>query len=471
MVCFNCGAELNRNDFCTSCGADVKTYKKIMSFANLYYNEALERVHVRDLSGAVESLRQCLKLDKNHVDARNLLGLVYFEMGEVVEAFIQWVISKNLRPTKNIADNYINAIQNNPEGLESLSASIKKYNMALDDCYRGCLDVGMIAVKAAILCNPNFVKARQLKALMHIQAERKSEYVEARKELLKCKEIDVGNTTTLRYLSVVESLLNIDGNLHEPKNKKYLKNDSVSYSIGNETIIQPKVSRVSQTSSTIINIVIGFAIGIAAACLLILPARVAAAKEGVDDSLKVANEQLDSKTAEIAELDQNVKSLEAQNAKLNSQLEMYIGEDGTATAMDSLLGAVSSYLNSPEDSATVAEYLDKIDADTLSQTSETFNAVYNMLLTKVGGEVGGNYYDSGMKAYQAENYEEAVLNLTKAYAYDSSNEDALFNLGNAYRKLGDTINALDTYSKVIELFPDTERATRAQQYINELNVD
>ena len=29
-----------------------------------------------------------------NIDARNLLGLVYFETGEVVEALTEWVISK-----------------------------------------------------------------------------------------------------------------------------------------------------------------------------------------------------------------------------------------------------------------------------------------------------------------------------------------------------------------------------------------
>ncbi|MDD6202262.1 MAG: hypothetical protein PUB13_04895, partial [Lachnospiraceae bacterium] len=62
MRCFNCGANLTQHDFCTNCGADVARYKKIMGAANLYYNEGLEKASVRDLSGAIVSLRQCLKL-------------------------------------------------------------------------------------------------------------------------------------------------------------------------------------------------------------------------------------------------------------------------------------------------------------------------------------------------------------------------------------------------------------------------
>ena len=92
MNCYNCGALLTENDFCTSCGADVRHYKKIIGFSNMYYNDGLEKANVRDLSGAVRSLRECLKLNKFHIDARNLLGLIYFEMGETVNALSEWVL-------------------------------------------------------------------------------------------------------------------------------------------------------------------------------------------------------------------------------------------------------------------------------------------------------------------------------------------------------------------------------------------
>ena len=136
MNCYNCGAELTEHDFCTNCGADVARYKKVVSVSNFYYNDGLEKANVRDLSGAVVSLTECLKLNKMNIEARNLLGLVYFEMGETVDALSEWVISKNLQPEKNIADAYIEAVQNSPSQLENLNQAIKKYNQALEMCIR-----------------------------------------------------------------------------------------------------------------------------------------------------------------------------------------------------------------------------------------------------------------------------------------------------------------------------------------------
>lgn len=66
--------------------------------------------------------------DKRNIQARNLLGLVYFETGEVVSALSEWVISKNLQPTRNQASEYINKLQANPNKLAAINETIKKYN-------------------------------------------------------------------------------------------------------------------------------------------------------------------------------------------------------------------------------------------------------------------------------------------------------------------------------------------------------
>ena len=131
MKCFNCGAELTNSDYCERCGADVSRYRRLIRLSNAYYNEGLEKARVRDLSGASISLRQSLKINKKNTDARNLLGLVYFEMGEMVDALSHWIISKNFQGEKNLADEYIESVQNSPARLEAINTTIKKYNQSL----------------------------------------------------------------------------------------------------------------------------------------------------------------------------------------------------------------------------------------------------------------------------------------------------------------------------------------------------
>ena len=457
---------MTEHDFCTNCGADVARYKRIMSTANLYYNDALERASVRDLSGAIENLRQCLKLNKNHVEARNLLGLVYFEMGEAVAAMSEWVISKNLCPTKNIADDYLNMMQNDPSTLESISQTIKKFNQALAYCYQDSLDLAVIQLKKVISMNPKFVQAHQLLALLYIRAEKWSD---AKRELEKCRRVDVNNTITLRYLQEVDSMLEVENESGVSNRKKSV--DTVKYLRGNETIIQPLNERDSKGMATLGNIVVGIIIGLAAACFLILPARVQSAKQGIDEELKTVNEEMDAKTAKIAELEQDVKTLTGEKEKLQAELVGYTGEDGKLSALDNLLYAAYLYMMDSTDTSSVAGYLDLIDEDMAATAGEAFENVYNYLRSAVGTSVGKSYYDTGMEAYQNESYEEAIDYLSKAFTYDNTNGEALYNLGNAYRKAGDAANAIATYQQVIELFPNTEKANRSQSFINDLNVE
>ncbi len=467
MLCYNCGATLTEHNFCTNCSADVSVYKKIMSSANLFYNEGLDRASVRDLTGAVNSLRQCIKMNKNHVDARNLLGLVYFEMGEYVAALSEWVISKNLRPTKNIADDYLDMMQSNQSRLDIISQTIKKYNQALSYCYQGSFDLAIIQLKKVVSLNPKHIQGRQLLALLYINAE---QWEEAKKELERCRKIDVNNTTTLRYLKECEAILDVEEPVATTSKKKSIV-ETITYHRGNETIIQPLNGRDNKVSNVVINIILGIGIGIAVACLLILPARISAANDESDARIKEFAEQVDEKNSTINSLEQEKNSLQGKVEKLETELATYTGEGGTISSMDNLLRAAMEYLNNPENTTVVAEYLDQIDSGFVDTSTDTFREVYNTLRASVGSTVGNTYYENGMHAYQNELYDDAVTFLTKAYEYDRTNVDALYNLANSYRKAGDKVNAIANYQTLVDSFPDTELATRAQSFLNELVVD
>ena len=87
MKCIYCGAELTGETICRNCGSDVSIQKRIVRISNLLYNRGLEKASVRDLSGAQTLLRQSVRFNKENIDARNLLGLCYFETGDIWESF------------------------------------------------------------------------------------------------------------------------------------------------------------------------------------------------------------------------------------------------------------------------------------------------------------------------------------------------------------------------------------------------
>ena len=133
--------------------------------SNAYYNDALEKAGVRDLSGAIESLKISLRFNKLNIDARNLLGLIYYEMGEVVTALTEWVISKNYQPKDNLASRYLDEVQKNQARLDSVNQTIKKYNQALLYCKQNSRDLAIIQLKKVLSLNPKLVSGHQLLAL------------------------------------------------------------------------------------------------------------------------------------------------------------------------------------------------------------------------------------------------------------------------------------------------------------------
>lgn len=469
MICYNCGCRLTEHDFCTGCGADVGIYKKILAASNRFYNDGLEKASVRDLSGAIVSLRQSLKFNKNNIEARNLLGLVYFEMGEAVAALSEWVISKNLRPKKNIADDYINMIQANQSRLDSINQTIKKYNQALLYCYQDSLDLAVIQLKKVLSINPKYVRAHQLLALLYINSE---EWEKAERELRKCCQIDTNNTITLRYLKEVENMLMPEEPVKGTPKKKSAADNVIRYQSGNETIIQPVNMKESKGVTSLINLGLGVIIGVAIACFLILPGKIQSEKSVINDELRAVSEQLDAKTATIDELEQKVQKLTDDNAVLTEDLASYQGTDGTLLASDGLMLAVSAYMQNSEDIATVAGHLEAIEtaegAEEQEKT-EAFSKLYSDFMIQAGPKLAEYYYEIGNTSYRDDKFEEAIPNLERAYFYDPNNGEALFYLGNCYYNTGDNDSAKVIYAQVIDNFPGTEKANKSETRLAEIN--
>ena len=113
MECYNCGIVLGKEKICPSCGVDLRIYRKFVGISNFLYNQALAKAQTRDLSGAVADLRLSLQYNKVNTNARNLLGLVYYEMGEGVAAVKEWMISKGYQASENLASEYLEQTRKN----------------------------------------------------------------------------------------------------------------------------------------------------------------------------------------------------------------------------------------------------------------------------------------------------------------------------------------------------------------------
>ena len=194
MLCYQCGNTLGSGKFCLHCGADVTTYRKIARLSNRYYNAGLEKAQVRNLTGAAEDLTLSLKIDKRNIQARNLLGLVYYELGETVQALCEWVISTNYQPENNPASGYVTHLQNNRTELDNANQGIRKFNIALDYAKKESEDLAIIQLEWVVQHHPRMVKAHALLALLYMWDGKNSK---ADKEIKAVLKQDKGNTFCL----------------------------------------------------------------------------------------------------------------------------------------------------------------------------------------------------------------------------------------------------------------------------------
>ncbi|MCL2051658.1 MAG: tetratricopeptide repeat protein [Lachnospiraceae bacterium] len=474
MVCYQCGVRLSEHDFCTGCGADVALYKKLLSTSNRLYNEALEKAGVRDLAGAISVLKQSLKYNKNNIKARNLLGLCYFEIGEAVSALSEWVISKNIRPAKNIADDYISMIQTNQTRLDTINQTIKKYNQALSYCHQDSRDLAIIQLKKVLSYNPKYVRAHQLLALLYIGEE---EWNLAKNELQRCNEIDTNNTITLRYLKEVNRMM-MPEDLVKGNGKKS-GDDVVRYQSGNETIIQPGRSRDFRILSTLFNFGIGISIGVAIAVSLILPGRLRQAQFAHAEQIRIIGEELDVKTAAINALELRERRLLDENENLAAELSEFLNDPVSDETSDNLLMAAALFIFGPTEDddeeeishlEKIASYLDGVSLDELLGGDQAFKELYDSIISVIGTELGDLCYEVGYEYFRMEEYASAIPHLLRAFQYDPDNGEALWNLANAYEQNNEIDKAKEAYARVIEFFPDTDKARRADERLIEINI-
>ncbi|MBR6328824.1 MAG: tetratricopeptide repeat protein [Lachnospiraceae bacterium] len=469
MKCYNCGSDLSESNFCNACGADVGLYKRIIYLSNRYYNEGLEKAQVRDLSGAKECLRLSLKCNKFNTEARNLLGLVCFEMGDAVDGLSEWVLSTSYQPKKNIAADFLDSIQNNQAKWDTVRQTIAKYNKALEYCRQDSRDMAIIQLKSLLKLNPNMVKGHQLLALLYIDSE---EWDKAERSLARAKRIDTNNTTTLLYERAVEEAINhrdeTDPEAAKHRKKKTSK-DVIEYTSGNETIIQPiNNTEHSVAATTALNIAIGLVIGLAIMWYLVLPARVKSAQSNANDSVVEVSTQLTEKNAKIDELQKRVDALEQDNSELISKMEGLTGSDSAVGAAETLMKAAAGYIQNPDDLSGVAQEVIDIDPEFVEgeDTSEAFKTLYALLRESACRRASEEYLEKGLASLKADDYPAAIEQLSKSFELDNNNAEALYNLGHAYRRADEMGRAEQTYSQVITMFPDTEYADGAKEYVN-----
>lgn len=430
---------------------------RIRRASNSFYNMGLERAKIRDLTGAAGFLKTCLNLNKYHTDARNLLGLIYYEMGEVSDALVQWVISMNFQEQDNRADYYLEQIQRKPERLEAVSQNIKKYNQALIQAQSGSDDLAVLQLTRVVDANPRFIKAQLLLAILYISH---ADYTKAGKCLYKVLKTDKNNPKATWYMSIVKERTG-----KADIEKKKLKNAFSHKQMQDDDVIIPPSYRENTGWQSVLNIGAGLLLGAAVIFFMVMPAKEKELNTLHNQEIIGFNEQLNQKNEVIDGLNQQMQQYiddkTAAEDRLNSLLE---SDDSVSSQYVILVKMLQAYR---EDKLTDAVALYGTFNPSLF-TDPEIQAIAN----GVKQDIETNGYQSledlaytmwsAGRLAEGLNYYQICLNIRP------ENPKVIFNMGMIYRAQGNTEAAIANFTQIVTQFGSSEYAERAGSILAEL---
>lgn len=323
MECLNCGAPVLENGHCSACGMNYELLAKAYNTSNFYYNLGLDKASVRDLTGAIDALNLALKYNKQNINARNLLGLIYYEMGETVFGLTQWVISSNYLPEHNMATKYIQEVQADPNKLEEANQLAKQFNQSLMYAKTGTKDLAFLQLKRILAAYPHFVKGYLLLALLYMD---NGNYDKAKKALKRVLCIDKNNTLAVKYLKEMgvssKDIIDIkESSRHIDVDSSYSDEDQFKSDLESfvekslENIDNPEKSggsyrEINHNKFNLLYVSVGLVVGILAFWLLILPTKLNSANKENRELQLEHSEEISKKNVTISDLEKQIEDLE-----------------------------------------------------------------------------------------------------------------------------------------------------------------
>ncbi|WP_053985499.1 tetratricopeptide repeat protein [Niameybacter massiliensis] len=461
VKCPYCNHSVNSAIICETCGENIRWVEKIYEKSELYYIKAYECAEGRYLSEAVEYLKKAIYFNKYNIQAKNLLGLIYLEMGEVASALKLWILSDALCKEDNIAVEYMEKLQKEPKQLEAYKDSLMLYNRALHYVHKKDDDVAVIRLKKAINLNPSFLEARNLLAFCYLLQKQENK---ALAQVLYVLKKDRSNKKALGYLREIESKNVV---IEDEESRKTISAPHINdIDISTDVVPQKFINRGGLFSRYAMYFVFGavcmFGIGIG----LIVPSKTASLEKKVYDmtsentSLKVEFDTF------VEEATQKALALESNNQKLAEENEL-LKQQHNKVSQENKLAKAKAY---KEESKWIesAEILNNIAVQDLSEENQK---VYQSLKETVYPKAGDRLYDLGNNLFKQGNNVEAMLNFEKVLIFAPGTRtaaQALYNMGQIEEKNNNKTKALQFYNIILEDYKDTNAYYKAKDRAEKL---
>lgn len=441
----------------------MKKNRRLEQISNGYYNLGLSLAKERNLSSALNALSISLGLNKKNTDARNLYGLIQFEMGEETKALISWVISININPINNPAQNYLQKLRNKSAYLEKSQDAISKYNKAISQIKTVNYDMARITLKQAVDIRPHFVKAMLALALLDIREGKSSE---AKKLLDNVLSIDRFNTKAITYLEEMKPLTE--------KNARKEKLSVIGSPVKKEKTVENAnngmpVTEIYKNYSgmfTAINVGIGLIVGACAMVFLYMPTMKVALNNAHNKEIVEISQQLN-------DVNLSIETLKSENEGLNEQVNKLTEVNNTSTENMNykllqyvyFLGLIKEY--NTKNYTRAAEIFSNLD---VGQLTDVDNGL-GISVTGTFAEMAPKMRDEGPKLLLkvadglnrsgdfagAIGYYDAALRISPDYV------EAKYKKALAYKTMGDVDTANNLFTEIITNYPDDRFANESKK--------
>jgi len=452
---------------------DTVLFAGTVRISDNLYNKGLAKIKVSDLSGAMDCLNRSISINKNNTRARNLLGLVQYEIGHVGEALKNWVISCGLQKGDNQATGYIEIIQKNTHALERLNDAIRIYNQALKDLSQKSDDMAIIKLKQAVELNPKFVDALNLLTFCYMIQKDKSRAVAMAERVLT---IDTGNTTALSYYNELNpssrpshraglALRRVASSMTSPEQS------TVATVIPSKKVVLHERRNVNFHLEVIISLVIGVVCTLAVMYVLVFPALARTWTSQIDDAqaqLVLAEHRHE---VLIEEKDEQIAGLEDRIAQNEADLEAWTRRYDNLDRSLQILNAFEFFREDRLREA--ANAIGGIEAEGLpTDIAERLYEIRSIAYPQLADQ----YYREGLAAYNARDYEKARVDFERAYRFAQYGDpdfyaEVIYYLAWAFSQDIDMEQAIYYFERLIAEFPEHSRITPAQNRLDEILAD
>ena len=243
--------------------------------------------------------------------------------------------------------------------------------------------------------------------------------------------------------------------------------NTVSYTVGNDTIIQPATGNYKEQSAshTIVNILIGAAVGIAIMWFLIMPAILSSRQKEINQQTVAFSDLIATQEAQISAL-----KIELDEYRSNSEA----GEKAIATAESTqesyeIVMVIYDHMkaNDMSDSG-MAEEMIKVNPDSLGTNGRE---IYDEIVDELYPRVCEDLYDTAQANCEVLNYSTGISNLEKIMLMDEGYAEggAKVLLAQAYEKTGEQDKANLMYQEILEEFEGTDAAKTAKKALKAQN--